>query len=616
MNQSPFKNINNPNPNMLACENHILQPVQPYNLPAIGKKRKRGSKNDHYSSHNSKNLKVCKIENLENIQPNSTTFPFQNDQLIQKPSIEVSLNGQDLWKKFHDITNEMIVTKGGRRMFPILNVNIKNLEPNAMYSIVLDFKPSCSNKYKYVNNRWVKNGGNSQRNHNLNQNNSSWGSHSMQPSNVYVHPDSPNFGSHWMKDAVNFSKVKLTNKSTNMNSTSSNLKNSSVTQTTTSLSNIQKPCKNQSVLLNSLHKYHPRIHVIKIGGGNSNSSSSSTPSASGTTDENRENIFTATFDFTDFIAVTAYQNDNVTNMKIQHNPFAKAFLDAKERIEYNKSRGILDNHSHSSCHGRKTNDLGQGRSNFSNGNIGLVYQYSDNEMVVPEQSASYQNLPPIVYPPPTYQVLPLPGNIDTLVSPIINITDLPLTDPSMGLYENSAMAQVTSYSPWVQETPSHENQQIENQQISPYENQIQSDFQMVNPLIKIEAKPNENQNSSDYHSSFSNNCSLEITGAIENQQNEQANITSSTRSSSESNNELQNQELLQTTQNLEILPSNLRQSSYNSFGEIDNLLAPNSIDDCLSLFSANDGNNNNNGFLSGNEMDFFASSDPSQFDFY
>ena len=31
---------------------------------------------------------------------------------------------------------------------------------------------------------------------------------------VYQHPDSPNFGTHWMKEAISFAKVKLTNKAT------------------------------------------------------------------------------------------------------------------------------------------------------------------------------------------------------------------------------------------------------------------------------------------------------------------------------------------------------------------------------------------------------------------
>lgn len=31
---------------------------------------------------------------------------------------------------------------------------------------------------------------------------------------VYMHPESPNFGEHWMKESVSFAKVKLNNKQT------------------------------------------------------------------------------------------------------------------------------------------------------------------------------------------------------------------------------------------------------------------------------------------------------------------------------------------------------------------------------------------------------------------
>lgn len=34
------------------------------------------------------------------------------------------------------------------------------------------------------------------------------------------------------------------------------------------------------------------------------------------------------FKETAFIAVTAYQNDDITQLKIDHNPFAKAFRDS------------------------------------------------------------------------------------------------------------------------------------------------------------------------------------------------------------------------------------------------------------------------------------------------
>lgn len=29
---------------------------------------------------------------------------------------------------------------------------------------------------------------------------------------IYIHPESPNFGAHWMKEPISFAKVKLTNK--------------------------------------------------------------------------------------------------------------------------------------------------------------------------------------------------------------------------------------------------------------------------------------------------------------------------------------------------------------------------------------------------------------------
>ena len=45
-------------------------------------------------------------------------------------------------------------------------------------------------------------------------------------------------------------------------------------------------------MLNSLHKYKPRIHIVKVGNGDKISS-------------------THTFVETEFIAVTAYQNEEV-----------------------------------------------------------------------------------------------------------------------------------------------------------------------------------------------------------------------------------------------------------------------------------------------------------------
>ena len=81
-------------------------------------------------------------------------------------------------------------------MFPVLKVNVSGLEPKAMYSMLLDFVLVDGHRWKYVNGDWVSGGK----------------PEPPTPSCVYIHPDSPNFGAHWMKQAVVFSKVKLTNK--------------------------------------------------------------------------------------------------------------------------------------------------------------------------------------------------------------------------------------------------------------------------------------------------------------------------------------------------------------------------------------------------------------------
>ncbi|XP_066922418.1 T-box transcription factor T-like [Clytia hemisphaerica] len=199
-------------------------------------------------------------------------LPKKEELSSEAKHVHVHLEDSELWKKFKSLTNEMIVTKNGRRMFPVLKLNIRGLEPNAMYSILLDFVAVEDHRWKYVNGEWVAGG-------------------KPEPattSSVYIHPDSPNFGNHWMKNSVAFTKVKLTNK---MNGEG-------------------------QVMLNSLHKYQPRIHVIRVGAP-----------------EGERTISTHTFPETQFIAVTAYQNEEITHLKIQYNPFAKAFLDAKERSD-------------------------------------------------------------------------------------------------------------------------------------------------------------------------------------------------------------------------------------------------------------------------------------------
>ena len=153
-----------------------------------------------------------------------------------------------------------------------LQTQISGLEPSSMYSVLLEFVQIDSNRWKYVNGEWLAGGK----------------SEPPPPNPVYMHPDSPNFGAHWQREPVTFAKVKLTNKTKGVG----------------------------QIMLNSLHKYEPRVHVVRVPGP-------------GVTEQ--QQVWTFPFRPTQFVAVTAYQNEDVTALKIKHNPFAKAFLDAKER---------------------------------------------------------------------------------------------------------------------------------------------------------------------------------------------------------------------------------------------------------------------------------------------
>ena len=61
-----------------------------------------------------------------------------------------------------------------------------------------------------------------------------------------------------------------------------------------------------------MHKYQPRFHLVR---------------ASDILQLPYSTFRTYVFKECDFIAVTAYQNEKVTQLKIDHNPFAKGFRD-------------------------------------------------------------------------------------------------------------------------------------------------------------------------------------------------------------------------------------------------------------------------------------------------
>ena len=206
---------------------------------------------------------------------NPSLFPLQPSHYPPKftsfdafDSIRVILQNQELWQSFHRLGTEMILTRPGRRMFPTLKVAIQGLEPHKKYIVMIDFMSTDNHRYKFFKQQWVVAGRAEPQ---------------MRPNRIFVHSDSPALGSSWHSQIVSFSKVKLTN-------------------------NVSD--ENGHIILNSQHKYTPRIHVVE--GSDLNSLTSG-----------RHKTFT--FEETSFIAVTAYQNEEVTQLKINNNPFAKGF---------------------------------------------------------------------------------------------------------------------------------------------------------------------------------------------------------------------------------------------------------------------------------------------------
>ncbi|KAF0992035.1 hypothetical protein HZS_618, partial [Henneguya salminicola] len=202
-------------------------------------------------------------------------------------SLTVELLETELWSLFSNVVNEMIVTRDGRRLFPVYKVKVIGLETNEMYKFELDFKLVESCRWKYGNGEWLK----------------STRAEVLTTSRKYTHPDSPNFGKFWSDTHVSFSRIKITNR--------------------------ESP-NGSKIFLPSMHKYIPRLCIKKI-------------------DKNKSDIILGYFSFeeTEFIAVTAYQNDEVTQLKVRYNPFAKAFQESNRKLDLFASHKNISSHTES-----------------------------------------------------------------------------------------------------------------------------------------------------------------------------------------------------------------------------------------------------------------------------
>ncbi|XP_068565092.1 uncharacterized protein magl [Cebidichthys violaceus] len=190
--------------------------------------------------------------------------------------VSVTLENNSVWKQFYGCGTEMILTKPGRRMFPYCRYRLSGLEPDRQYSLVLSIVPSDPYKYRWSATKWEITGPAEHQGQGLIR--------------AFSHHYSPGLGSEWMGTLVSFYKLKLTNHPQDLDG---------------------------HIILNSMHRYIPRLHVIPVPDGD-------VPSPAQPVVMGPESM-TFTFPQTEFMAVTTYQNFRITQLKINHNPFAKGF---------------------------------------------------------------------------------------------------------------------------------------------------------------------------------------------------------------------------------------------------------------------------------------------------
>ncbi|KAK3933315.1 Optomotor-blind protein [Frankliniella fusca] len=155
-----------------------------------------------------------------------------------------------------------------------MKFRLTGLDPKSKYILLLDIVAKDDYRYKFHNSRWLVAGK----------------ADPEMPKRMYIHPDSPCTGETWMQKLVSFHKLKLTN----------------------NISDKHGFVSTGVTILNSMHKYQPRFHLVR---------------GSDVSALAYKLFRTYVFEETAFVAVTAYQNEKITQLKIDNNPFAKGFRD-------------------------------------------------------------------------------------------------------------------------------------------------------------------------------------------------------------------------------------------------------------------------------------------------
>ena len=321
-------------------------------------------------------------------------------------TVHCTLENKELWDKFCEFGTEMIITRTGRRMFPTVRCSFAGLdnEPGTKYLVLLDIVPCDNKRYRYAYHRsaWLVAGK----------------ADPPPPHRLHPHPDGPFTAEQLRKQVIGFEKVKITNNESD---------------------------NSGQLILNSMHKFQPRVYLVKRREGHNSPIS----------DIEKEQYRTFVFPETQFTAVTAYQNQCITKLKIESNPFAKGFRDS--------AGSDFDDHHHGSPFSSMGSPFGPSAGHHLPGGMPgldpftrLHYHHqaaeANNNLIMAAEKARFMMLypgaaaaarsPPTGPPPPPHPsgLLPPAGSPPSSYSP------LPLSPELLARY-SALQASLGLYSP-------------------------------------------------------------------------------------------------------------------------------------------------------------------------
>uniref|UniRef100_A0A0R3S2H9 T-box domain-containing protein n=1 Tax=Elaeophora elaphi TaxID=1147741 RepID=A0A0R3S2H9_9BILA len=209
--------------------------------------------------------------------------------------IRISISHRKLWEDFHRNNNEMILTSKGRCIYPRIGYSVEGLEPKTMYFICLKICRTDRARYKYTAGEWHMTA-----------------TGDSESETKYIYPDngSTQLGQYWMSNGIRFGKLKITNSN--------------------------KDCST-NILLTSMHKYRPILYIHKVY---------ATPALCLDGSTILTNQYQLVKSFTDqimeFIAVTAYQNQRIIEMKKIHNSYARGQRGGTTRNNNNNNNNTFN----------------------------------------------------------------------------------------------------------------------------------------------------------------------------------------------------------------------------------------------------------------------------------